>query len=390
MYKTLQLIASKFAVASASTKPPPVDTYTAGSLAPSTVALNAPGSQLSPTSELTDSGALTPPSVSAATSGTARPQTPTFSRARAPEPSASSTGGAQGPSADASAASASASMPSDANLQETGGYDEPFAPDTGTDFEQSAYSDVLDRGLADIRTPVMPHAKRHAHPEAPRKQPAESAAKHKHQHSKTKRARRHSLTKSKVSAVSLPKSPEATTPAPARCTPPAEQVPSRSTQRRKATERADASRRATSEERTPPDWSDEGETERSRPSSPVHQASPVAVVGGRELLFDSSSESSELSDVNPTASRSRPRRSHAASHTRERRQPTRGQSPRPEDSATSTAEPEGVAAKEDEEELPMTVTVPGRRQEIAKRTCRKVQIPLVYKARQLVGRVNAI
>ena len=172
-------------------------------------------------------------------------------------------------------------MPSDANLQEPGGDDEPFGPDTGTDFEQSAYSEVLDLGLANIFTPVIPHAERHAQPEAPHKQPAESAAKHKHQHSKTKQARRHSPTKSKVLAASPPKSLEATTPAPARRTPPAEQAPSRNTQRRKATERADASRRATREERTPPDWSDEGETERLRPSSSVHPASPASVVGGR-------------------------------------------------------------------------------------------------------------
>ena len=38
----------------------------------------------------------------------------------------------------------------------------------------------------------------------------------------------------------------------------------------------------------------------------------------------------------------------------------------------------------------MTVTVPGRRQVIAKRTGRKVQLPQVYKARQLAGRVDAI
>ena len=40
----------------------------------------------------------------------------------------------------------------------------------------------------------------------------------------------------------------------------------------------------------------------------------------------------------------------------------------------------------------MTVTVPGlcQGQEIAKRTGRKVQIPQVYKARQLAGRVDAI
>ena len=38
----------------------------------------------------------------------------------------------------------------------------------------------------------------------------------------------------------------------------------------------------------------------------------------------------------------------------------------------------------------MTVTVPGRRQEIAKRTGRKGQIPQVYRSRQLAGRVYAI
>ena len=264
-------------------------------------------------------------------------------------------------------------MPSDANLQKPGGDDEPFPPDTGTDFEQSAYSDVLDRKLADICTPVMPHAERHVQPEARRKKSEDSAAKHKYQHSKTTRARRNSPTKSKAPAASPPKSPEAPTPAPARRTPLIEQVPSRSTQRRKAAERASASRGATREERTPPDWRDEGETERPRLSSFAHQAFPAVVVGGRELLFDSLSESSELSDVNFTASRSRPRRSHAA---KEQRQPFRGHSPRFKASATSIAAPEGAAAEE-EEELPMTITVPGRRQEIAKRTGRKVQIPQV-------------
>ena len=38
----------------------------------------------------------------------------------------------------------------------------------------------------------------------------------------------------------------------------------------------------------------------------------------------------------------------------------------------------------------MTITVYGRRQEFAKRTGRKVQIPQVYKARQLAGGVDAI
>ena len=38
----------------------------------------------------------------------------------------------------------------------------------------------------------------------------------------------------------------------------------------------------------------------------------------------------------------------------------------------------------------MTVTLPGRRQEIAKLINRKVQIPQVYKARQFAGRVDAM
>ena len=74
-------------------------------------------------------------------------------------------------------------MPSDANLQEPGGDDKPFAQETGNDFEQSAYSDVLGRGLANIRTPVMTHAERHSQPEAPHKQSTKSAAKHTHQNS---------------------------------------------------------------------------------------------------------------------------------------------------------------------------------------------------------------
>ena len=38
----------------------------------------------------------------------------------------------------------------------------------------------------------------------------------------------------------------------------------------------------------------------------------------------------------------------------------------------------------------MTVTVPGRRQEIAKRTGRNVQPPQVFMARLLAGHVDAI
>ena len=156
-----------------------------------------------PASESMASGAQTPPSASASTSGTACQLTSTPSRAQVLEPSVSSTLGARIPSANASAASASASMPSDANLQEPGAVDEPFTHDTGTGFDSSAYSEVLDRGLADIRTPVIPYHERPAQPEAPRKKVAEPAAKHKH----TKRARRHSPTKSKASAVSMSSGP---------------------------------------------------------------------------------------------------------------------------------------------------------------------------------------
>ena len=93
--------------------------------------------------------------------------------------------------------------------------------------------------------------------------------------------------------------------------------------------------------------------------------------------------------MNPTASRSKPRQFHAAFHTRQQRQPPRNQSPRSEASTTSTAAPEGAAAKE-EDELSITVTLLERRQEIAKLTGRKVQGPQVFKARQLAGRVDAI
>ena len=237
-------------------------------------------------------------------------------------------------------------MPSDTNLQEPGADEEPFANKTGTGFDSSAYSEVLDRGLEGIRTPVMPHPERHVHAEAPRKKPlAEAAAKQKQQHSKSKRARHHSPTQPKAPAASLAKSPEACTPTHTRRPLPVAEVSARGTPRRKAAERADASRRATREGCSPPDWSDESETERPRPSSPARPA-PAASTSEQLLILESSSESSELSDVNPTASRSRPRRSHAARQTRKQQQPSRGQSPRSEASVTAAAEPEGAAVKE--------------------------------------------
>ena len=84
-------------------------------------------------------------------------------------PSASFSLGAQGFSADASAFSALASMPSDTNLQVPGANDEAFAQETGTEFELSVYSDVLDQKLANIRTPVVPRPERSSQPEAARK-----------------------------------------------------------------------------------------------------------------------------------------------------------------------------------------------------------------------------
>lgn len=93
-------------------------------------------------------------------------------------------------------------MSTDTNLQEPGADDEPFAQETGTEFVPSAYSDVLHQGLANIHTPVVPRSEPSAQQEAPRKKPAEAAAKHKHHHSKTKLACRNSPTKSKAPAAS--------------------------------------------------------------------------------------------------------------------------------------------------------------------------------------------
>ena len=158
--RTIQFLAFKFAEASASTKPPPADISAADARAPSAVASNTPGSQMPSASESTASNAQALPFASATTSVAARQHTPTPFRAQTLEPSASSYLGGQDPVADASAASATASMPWDANLQEPGAVDEPFAHDTGTGFDSSAYSEVLDRGFADIRTPVIPHLER--------------------------------------------------------------------------------------------------------------------------------------------------------------------------------------------------------------------------------------
>ena len=156
--------------------------------------------------------------------------------------------GAQGPSADASAASALASMPSDAMLQEPSADDEPFAQDTCFGFDSSAYLEVLDRGLAGIRKPVVPHPERPAQLEAPRKKPlAEPVTEQQHQHSKLKRARHSSPTKAKAPAASPAKSLETNTRTPTRRLLLVVEVFAPSSQCRKAAEQADASRRAARE-----------------------------------------------------------------------------------------------------------------------------------------------
>ena len=290
-------------------------------------------------------------------------------------PSASSYLGAQSYLANASAASAS--MPTDINLQKQGAEDEPFKRDTITEFEPSAYSNVLEKGLENIRTPVLPRPERFAQPEALQQILAQPAAKFKHYNSRTKRARHNSLTKSAAPAASIRKYPEACTLTPTRLLFSVGKVSARSIPCRKSAKQANASRRATSGKRTLHDWSNKGETKHPRPSSPAHQAPPAAKIGGQALIVESCSESAELSNINLTASRWWQRQSHAALHTKEQRQPSNGESPQSKALVTWTAALK-EAAVEDEKMLFMTVTVPIKRKEIAKRTGCKVQVPLLF------------
>ena len=132
-------------------------------------------------------------------------------------------------------------------MHKPGAFEEPFARDTGTGFDSSAYSEILDRGRADIRTPVIPHPERSAQIEAPRNKVAEPAAKHEH----TKRVRRHSPSTSKALAASTPKSVDARASPSKWRLPSVSEVSARNTLRRKAAEQADALRRAVCKERTP-------------------------------------------------------------------------------------------------------------------------------------------
>ena len=96
MIKTLQFLASKFAEASASTRPPSADSSAADARAPSIVVFNAPGTQLRPTPVSTALGANAPLFAAATTGSTARPTTLIPSLAKLPVLSALSFLGAQG------------------------------------------------------------------------------------------------------------------------------------------------------------------------------------------------------------------------------------------------------------------------------------------------------
>ena len=153
------------------------------------------------------------------------------------------------------------------------------------------------------------------------------------------------------------------------------------------------SRAGPREEKTRPDWSEESEPDRPRPSSPARQS--TAKIENREFIVKSSSKSSELSELSEdqasedqarTASHSKAQRT--AHRDKKQKGPSANQIPRSAASASSMAEPE-APEEEEAEKLPMTVAVPGRRQDIAKLTGRKVR-PEVFRERLLANRVQAI
>ena len=218
---------------------------------------------------------------------------------------------------------------------------------------------------------MPPQAQRPKTLQANHKKQPEPASKHKHQHTKSKRVRSTSPIQATTQATSFPTSPEASTPAPSRRSQPSAELSARGTPRRRAALQADVSRRSARKKKTQLEWSEDSEDERaSQPSSPPRSTTRDA---GQELVIASSNESSDLSNVDPTASRSKPQRPHGKS-----RQLSNCQVPRAA-SETTTAALEGDAA-EMGIELPMTVAVPDRRQEIAKRTGQKAKAPDVFKA----------
>ena len=104
-------------------------------------------------------------------------------------------------------------------------------------------------------------------------------------------------------------SPEASTPASAKRAPQSANVSTRKTQRRKASQQPDESCRYAREKKTSPDCSEPSEEKHAlQLSSPVSQTARAA---SQEFVIASSNGSSDLSDVEPTASCSKPRRSHA-------------------------------------------------------------------------------
>ena len=143
-----------------------------------------------------------------------------------------------------------------------------------------------------------------------KKQP-EPASKHKHQHTKSKRARRTSPIRPTTQATSSPNSPEASTPAFLRRSQLSAELLARDTPRRRAGLQADESRRSHHEKKTPPKWSEDSENKQApQPSSPPRSTTRVA---GQELVIAFYTESSDLSDVDLTFSRSKPQRLHGKS-----------------------------------------------------------------------------
>ena len=163
-----------------------------------------------------------------------------------------------------------------------------------------------------MRTPEMPHWPRPKQFVASRKKQLEPSPTNKH--SNSKRARHVSPILPKSPAPSPPESPEASSPAPAKRAPQYASETTRKTPRRKAAQQADESGREAREKKTPPDWSEASEEEQApQPISRVRQTDRVT---GQEFVIAFSTESSDLSNVEPTASRSMPRRSDTTSRSK--------------------------------------------------------------------------
>ena len=298
VFKTLQLIAEQFAAAKGASKqltvkPPASDSITS----PQHVSV-APDSRLPLPLASTASGTRASLPADFSASGATRPITPIRLRVGAPAPPASSTPGVPGPSADIYVAPNSALEPPVANI-EHGFEDEQPTEDTAATFDQATYSNVLEQGLANIRTPeVPPQVQRPKTLQGNRKKQPKPTSKQKHQHTKSRRARRTSPIRPTTQATSPPTSPKASDPTDSRHSQPSAELSASGIPRRRAALQADESSRSAREKKTPPEWSEDSEDERApQPSSPPRSTTRVA---RQELVITSSTESSDLSDVDQT------------------------------------------------------------------------------------------